>query len=254
MSRSTWRLQLDSVRIKLWCKEEKLGNKGMAWLMERAQSAQELDLQLAASDRVPDIISAVMEAPGGFRSLIALSVNSSSGSEEYGPGHMARIHEAVAWLFGQAHGIQFLSLDDARREMWSDLADRWILRSFTLEARDESIDDEAQLPNWMLRIVRIDTLVLSLKSFGKGCGEHIKLQGALAHVDRLCLECKEGLYVEVPQEQAWSWVNFHSDGELFVGFQSVGFFAETVRLFSFLYGVLQGTGLLSLVQRLLPPG
>lgn len=132
--------------------------------------------------------------------------------------------------------------------MWSDLADCWILRSFTLEAGDESIDDEAQLPAWMLRIVRIDTLVLSLKSFGKACGEHIKLQGALAHVDRLCLECKEGLYVEVPQEQAWSWVNLHSDGELFVGFQSVGFFAETVRLFSFLYGVLQGTGLLSLVQ------
>ena len=148
------------------------------------------------------------------------------------------------------------SVADARNFIWHSTAARGILRSFTLEAPHEQIEKESQIPNWMLGPAVLETLVLSLRSFGKKplfC-ETIMLEGALACAERLCIDCQEGLYVVVPKVHKWRLVNFKSIGVLSVRFQSVTQFALSCPAFSFEYSTFEGVQLISLARAMLEHG
>lgn len=147
--------------------------------------------------------------------------------------------------------VTVYSLETASSNIWSNLAHDRVLKSFTLEAEYLDMEYEMEIPEWMLETVRLDTLVLSLNCFGFCYGDQIQLKGAFACAERLCIVCRSGLYIKLPLDQAWRWVNFHSNGELHVSFQSIADFAIRVPLFSFKYVSLHGADLISLVSFML---
>ncbi len=121
-------------------------------------------------------------------------------------------------------------LEDARDALWPTVFGA--LKSFVLET-GEHMKMEEDIPGWMLEPVKLDRLVLSSKSFGMGNDNEdgfddglIRLRGALLLADKFCLDCSEGLYVDVPEEHQWRLVNPISDKRMFVRLGNIARFAS----------------------------
>ncbi len=153
---------------------------------------------------------------------------------------------------GTALHVIVYSLQDARNKVWPAVGDA--LTSFRLET-DACIYTEEQIPQWMLEPIRLEKLVLALQSFGRTQDEdlrhrEIQLKGALLYAKRFCLDCTEGLHVQVPKGHEWKVVNLHSGDKLYVGFDSITEFASSCREFTFRYAHLEGIDILSLASHL----
>ncbi len=148
-------------------------------------------------------------------------------------------------------------LEDARDALWPTVFGA--LKSFVLET-GEHMKLEEDIPGWMLEPVKLDRLVLSSKSFGIGYDnddgfDHglIRLRGALLLADEFCLECSEGLYVEIPGQHQWRLVNLISDKRLFVRLRNVARFASCPA-FVIRYESLEGIDLSRLASYLAKSG
>ena len=81
---------------------------GAAWLLKRAQLAQELLLDLPGDNaELQATLKALMHVPAGFVSLTSLAFRAPDRIEEA----QESVIMAVSWLVGQAKGLVFLSID-----------------------------------------------------------------------------------------------------------------------------------------------
>ena len=79
---------------------------GAAWVLKRAQRTQQLLMELPReSTDLQATLDTLMQVPGGFSRLTALSVRAWPDSED-----VPSLIMAVSWLVGQAKGLVFLSI------------------------------------------------------------------------------------------------------------------------------------------------
>ncbi len=168
------------------------------------------------------------------------------------------VPSALTLAEGTSLHVTVYSIKDACNGLW--LSAGRALRSFTLQAERESIASEDEIPPWMLEPIRLETLVLALYSFGRGNVEgvlesgHIELQGAFMLTERMCFDCKEGLFVSVQRKHEWKLVNFHSDGRLHLEMMYPAQFVASCPAFSIRYGHLNGVDLICLASCLTKNG
>ena len=147
--------------------------------MERAQCAQELDLHFEAKERVQAIVRALMQVPGGFPRLTALSVTTATSLRKGTSKDGACIHMAVAWLLGQSSGLKFLYLDVGALPCLPSLAH---IQHLQLHMCADSL---VNLMPALASLVTLQTLCLS--SPDNSFPGHLNLQG-LSQLQSLNLE------------------------------------------------------------------
>ncbi len=155
---------------------------GAAWVLKRAQRTQQLLMELPRrSADLQATLDTLMQVPGGFSRLTALSVRAWPDSED-----VPSLIMAVSWLVGQAKGLVYLSIGAVGLPHLPSLAH---IRHLQL---DISGDNFWRLAPALSRLVTLQTLCLDGTRFDESGGPpaHLDLQ-ALTQLESLMLD---GIY------------------------------------------------------------
>ncbi len=161
------------------------------------------------------------------------------------PASMSLPHGAALHLF-------FLSMEDARQDVWLPLAPA-MQSVYIVDVEDGGcIAQPSDIPGFLTCLrgphEECITVILNLKSWGAP-DNHIEICGALLQSFRLVLQCTEDLCAHVPAGKLpWHVAKFMCGGTLNMTFDSVGDFLDSCAAFSFAYRHLQGLDMVKLIQ------